>query len=202
MAQTAAQLLIQRIKEPTRPIEFVQYPSTLVIRDSTSPKAPVVLATLSVADAVYELRAVRPEDLSGVVTLIRDDQRLHHGRTFEHVADDAYAAAFHAIDADPAQLLVAAHSPSGDVVATVQLTFIPGLSRGGGTRLQIEAVLIREGSRGVGLGSAMMSWALEEGRRRGAILAQLTTTTSRAGAERFYERLGFVPSHVGFKITL
>ena len=229
MAQTAAQLLIARIKDPARPIEFVEYPSTLVLRDSTPRRtkpssiaaerpdivetpvvltplsggdAPIVLAALAVADAVYDLRRVRAEDLAAVVTLIRDDQRLHHGSTFEHVADDAYAAAFQSIDADPAQLLVAAHSPAGDVVATLQLTFIPGLSRGGGTRLQIEAVLIREDSRGAGLGSAMMSWALEEGRRRGAVLAQLTTTTSREGAERFYERLGFVPSHVGFKIML
>lgn len=203
MARTAARLLIERIKDPSRPIEFVEYPSTLVIRDSTATvQKPAVLAELSVGQTPYELRAVGPQDLSAVVSLIRDDQRLHHGSTFEHVADDAYALAFQAIDADPAQLLVAAHSPDGDVVATLQLTFIPGLSRGGGTRLQIEAVLIREDSRGAGLGSAMMSWALEEGRRRGAVLAQLTTTTSREGAENFYRRLGFEPSHVGFKIYL
>jgi hypothetical protein len=31
---------------------------------------------------------------------------------------------------------------------------------------------------------------------------QLTTSLSRVGAQRFYERLGFVRSHAGFKLAL
>jgi hypothetical protein len=31
---------------------------------------------------------------------------------------------------------------------------------------------------------------------------QLTSDNSRADAHRFYERLGFVASHVGFKLAL
>ncbi|NUM43970.1 MAG: GNAT family N-acetyltransferase, partial [Anaerolineales bacterium] len=31
---------------------------------------------------------------------------------------------------------------------------------------------------------------------------QLTTHASRADAHRFYQRLGFVPSHVGMKLHL
>jgi ribosomal protein S18 acetylase RimI-like enzyme len=84
----------------------------------------------------------------------------------------------------------------------MQLTFIPGLSRAGSTRLQIEAVRVRRDHRDRRIGEAMMRWACDEGVRRGATLAQLTSDRSRTSAHRFYERLGFVPSHVGFKRRL
>ena len=88
------------------------------------------------------------------------------------------------------------------VVATLQLTVIPGLARMGATRLLVEAVRVDERLRGNGLGSAMMEWAIAEGRRRGAALVQLTSDRSRDAAHRFYERLGFTASHVGFKLML
>ena len=84
----------------------------------------------------------------------------------------------------------------------MQLTFIPGLARGGATRLQIEAVRVRSDLRGNGLGGAMITWAINEGRRRGSQLIQLTSDGSRAAAHRFYERPGFEASHVGFKLLL
>ncbi|MEC5178994.1 GNAT family N-acetyltransferase [Arthrobacter sp. CG_A4] len=84
----------------------------------------------------------------------------------------------------------------------MQLTFIPGLARAGATRLQIEAVRVHSGLRGNGLGGAMMTWAFAEGRRRGARLIQLTSDQSRPAAHRFYERMGFEASHLGFKLTL
>ena len=56
--------------------------------------------------------------------------------------------------------------------------------------------------RGSGLGTAVLGWAIAEGRRRGCALVQLTTDTSRPDALRFYERLGFVASHVGLELAL
>ena len=47
----------------------------------------------------------------------------------------------------------------------------------------------------------MITWAIAEGRRRGARLVQLTSDASRVAAHRFYERLGFEASHVGFKLS-
>jgi LacI family transcriptional regulator len=229
MAQTAAQLLIQRIKDPSRAIEFVEYPSALIIRESTphaiqpvqktQPVQPLqpaqstppldasVTTPVTTPAGTFSFRPARAADLAGIVALIQNDQRTNHGTVFDAVTTQAYERAFVAISADPAQLLMAVLSPAGadaarEVVATLQLTFIPGLSRGAGTRLQIEAVLIRADYRGQSLGTAMIAWALEEGRRRGAALAQLTTATSREGTGEFYRRLGFEPSHVGFKITL
>jgi GNAT superfamily N-acetyltransferase len=100
---------------------------------------------------------------------------------------------FALLDADPAHLLVAA--VDGDtVVGTLQLTFLPGLARRGALRAQIEGVRVSAGTRGRGLGAAMVGWAVGEARRRGCGLVQLTTDKSRADAHRFYERLGFVAS--------
>ena len=84
----------------------------------------------------------------------------------------------------------------------MQLTGIPGLARSGATRLTVEAVRVDEQLHGNGLGSAMMAWAVEEGRRRDVSLVQLTSDKARDDAHRFYERLGFTPSHVGFKLAL
>ena len=55
----------------------------------------------------------------------------------------AYQQAFSAIDADPAHMLVVAEL-GPDIVATMQLSFIPGLARRGALRAQIEAVRVRE----------------------------------------------------------
>jgi GNAT superfamily N-acetyltransferase len=56
--------------------------------------------------------------------------------------------------------------------------------------------------RGQGIGRAMMRHALDEARARGCLMAQLTSDKARPDAHRFYERLGFTPSHTGFKKLL
>ena len=87
------------------------------------------------------------------------------------------------------------------MVATMQLTFLPGLARRGASRMQIEAVRVDGDLRGNGIGSAMIRWAVAEAGRRGAALVQLTSDNTRLDAHRFYERLGFVQSHAGFKLA-
>ncbi|MCZ9341918.1 GNAT family N-acetyltransferase, partial [Streptomyces sp. TRM76130] len=56
--------------------------------------------------------------------------------------------------------------------------------------------------RGSGLGTQLIQWAIDESRRLGCALVQLTSDASRTDAHRFYERLGFSASHVGFKLQL
>ena len=113
----------------------------------------------------------------------------------------SYEAAFDRIEADPNTQLVVAER-AGVVVGTLQLTVIAGLSRRGTTRSVIEGVRVAAGSRGDGLGSRLVTWAVEESRRQGCGLVQLTSDASRTDARRFYERLGFTASHVGFKLPL
>jgi GNAT superfamily N-acetyltransferase len=160
------------------------------------------LAEIELPGGVVELRTARLDDVPAIVALIAADQL---GATRDGVRDEAdlaaYQQAFAAIDADPAHVLVIAESPAG-IVGTLQLSFLPGLARRAALRAQIEAVRVAESTRGSGLGAAMMTWAIEESRRRGCALVQLTSDKSRVDAHRFYERLGFVASHEGMKLKL
>ena len=67
-------------------------------------------------------------------------------------ADDLapYVAAFRTIDADPRNSCSSPPPPDGEVVATMQLTLIPGLARRGALRMQIEAVRVHEAHRSTG----------------------------------------------------
>lgn len=85
---------------------------------------------------------------------------------------------------------------------TLQLSVLPGLARRGASRAQIEAVRVRGRYRDRGLGTAMVTWAIDKARRRGCALVQLTSDRSRGDAHRFYRRLGFTASHDGFKLPL
>jgi GNAT superfamily N-acetyltransferase len=88
------------------------------------------------------------------------------------------------------------------VTGTLQLSILPGLSRRGATRALIEAVRVHASARGTGLGTRLVEWAIAESRARDCVLVQLTSDATRKDAHRFYERLGFTPSHVGFKLSL
>ncbi len=144
------------------------------------------------------IRPARAEDVGPIVALLADDPL---GATREAPGDPRYAEAFAAIDADPNQVLVVAEA-GGEVVGTLQLTLTPGLSRLGATRATVEGVRVRSDQRGSGLGQRLVEWAVAASRERGAAIVQLTTDASRRDAHRFYERLGFVPSHVGMKLPL
>lgn len=143
------------------------------------------------------IRRATADDVPAIVAMLADDPL---GARRESPGDPAYGAAFADIDADQNQYLAVA-DVGGEVVGTMQLTFIPGLSRRGATRALIEAVRVRSDRRGGGIGRQLTEWAIEEARGRGAALVQLTTDASRADAHRFYERLGFVASHVGMKLV-
>lgn len=146
----------------------------------------------------------RASDVPAVLALLRDDVlgAAREGDPAEDVDLAPYLAAFAALDAGPHQLLVVVRDEAGAVVGTLQLTFITGLSRGGATRMQVEAVRVAASMRGSGLGAALLGWAADLGRARGAALAQLTTDLRRTDAHRFYERLGWVHSHAGLKLDL
>ncbi|GGI44130.1 GNAT superfamily N-acetyltransferase [Agromyces flavus] len=157
---------------------------------------------IQVSGETYLFRRARSEDVRDLIALLAADS-LRASEFGSGDADQAaYMSAFEVIDADAAQLLVAVEGPDARIVGTMQLTFIPGLSRGGATRMQVEAVRVADDHRGNGLGSAMIRWAVDLARERGARLVQLTSDARRADAHRFYERLGFDASHVGFKLFL
>ncbi|MFF8599232.1 GNAT family N-acetyltransferase [Streptomyces sp. NPDC015232] len=146
-----------------------------------------------------EIRPARRDDLPAIVAMLADDPL---GAQRESPDDlTPYTAAFDRLAGDPHQHLVVAER-GGRVVGTLQLTIIPGLSRRGTTRSIIEGVRIHAEERGGGLGGRLVEWAIEESRRQDCGLVQLTSDVTRTDAHRFYERLGFEPSHIGFKLSL
>jgi GNAT superfamily N-acetyltransferase len=166
------------------------------------PGGVIALVELPVRGSKVALREAAVDDVPAIVELLAADQL---GATRDGVASEAdlepYVEAFNALSADPAHVLVVA-ADGTDLVATMQLSFLPGLARRGAMRAQIEAARVREDYRSRGLGAAMFRWAIDEARARGCSLVQLTTDKSRADAHQFYERLGFVASHTGLKLHL
>lgn len=150
-------------------------------------------------DTVF--RRARDEDLAAILALLADDEiaRSRAGHVAE--ATPAVRAAFEEIQRDcNNELLVGERA--GEVIATLQLTFIPGLSRGGLRRALIEAVRVRSDLRGLGIGEQLMQAAMDRARERGCGAIQLSTDLRRTAAHRFYARLGFEATHAGMKRAL
>jgi GNAT superfamily N-acetyltransferase len=147
--------------------------------------------------------AVR-EDVPAIVALLADDA-LGAGReapaSAEGDLDDAYWSAFDQVQADPRNRVIVAEA-GGEVIGTLQLTLIPGLSRHGMLRAQVEGVRVAASRRAQGVGHAMVEWAIAQARAAGCGLVQLTSDKQRPGAIRFYESLGFAATHEGLKLSL
>lgn len=146
-----------------------------------------------------EIRPAALPDIPAVVAMLADDPLGAQRESPDDLAP--YRAAFQRLADDPNQHLVVAVR-DGVVVGILQLTVIPGLSRRGSTRSIIEGVRIHTDERGSGLGTRLIQWAVDESRRQDCQLVQLTSDATRTDAHRFYERLGFIASHVGFKLAL
>ncbi|MGI9822961.1 GNAT family N-acetyltransferase [Agromyces sp. Marseille-Q5079] len=159
---------------------------------------PVPLDTRA---GTVRLRRASSADLDGLMTLLSDDP-ISASRGDVASAEDApeYRRALEEILDDAGNDLLVAESAEGRLVGTMQLTRIPGMARRGSTRLLVEAVRVRSDLRSAGIGGAMMRWVTEVAAPElGSSLVQLTSDAARADAHRFYERLGFAASHVGFK---
>jgi len=146
-------------------------------------------------------RRANAADLEDIVALLADDELGRRREDPDPPLNPRYIDAFAAIDADRNQFLAVVEE-GGEIVGCLQLSFIPGLSRLGLWRGQIESVRIASSRRGGGLGKRMFEWAIDVCRKRGCEIVQLTTDKSRADARRFYEQFGFVASHEGMKLAL
>ena len=147
------------------------------------------------------IRRATEADLPAIVRLLANDPL---GKTRERYAEplpEAYLKAFAAVQAQAGNAVLVAEA-GGQVIGCLQLTFIPGLTRLGMTRAQIEGVRVDESRRGERIGERLFTHAIEAAREAGCGLVQLTTDASRPDAHRFYERLGFTASHVGMKLDL
>jgi GNAT superfamily N-acetyltransferase len=109
--------------------------------------------------------------------------------------------AFRIIDSDKHQLLVVAEL-SGDIIGTMQMTFIHRLTGQGRADCVIESVRIDADYRNSGYGTQLMKWAIETAKNASCRKIELTSDLRRHDAHRFYEGLGFTFSHRGAKLWL
>jgi GNAT superfamily N-acetyltransferase len=147
------------------------------------------------------IRPATRGDLPAIQALLADDAIAQSRSGFTANVTSAVERAFNEIVADANDELVVGES-EGEVVATLQLTLIAGLSRNGMRRALVEAVRVRSDRRGLGLGEELLRWAIARAREYGCGVVQLTTDKRRGDAQRFYARLGFVASHEGMKLDL
>lgn len=146
-------------------------------------------------------RLAQRNDVPTIVQMLAEDQLGAQRERSETPLPQVYYEAFETIANDANHELLVAEV-DGEVIGSLHLMFLPSISYQGGTRAQVESVRVIQRLRGQGIGAEMMKWAIERARQRGCHLMQLTSHQSRTDAHRFYERLGFVKSHIGMKINL
>lgn len=146
------------------------------------------------------LRRAAATDADAIIALLSDDPiTASRGDVASDDDRPAYVSALDEILAEPSNDLLVVEL-GDEVVGTLQLTSIPGMARRGSKRLLVEAVRVRSDLRSSGIGSAVMRWVSDAAAPAlGAAMVQLTSDAARTDAHRFYERLGYVGSHVGFK---
>lgn len=156
---------------------------------------------MNTSETALTFRRATRADVPDIVRLLADDDLGQQRERYETPLPQVYYTAFEEIDQDIHNQLVVVEQ-NGAIIGTLQLTFLPSLSFQGGKRAQIESVRVDGRFRGQGIGQKLCQWAIEQARQAGCHTVQLTTHASRADAHRFYQRLGFVPSHVGMKLHL
>jgi GNAT superfamily N-acetyltransferase len=147
------------------------------------------------------IRRAAETDLPRIVELLSqlalDDDR---DSPVDPLPED-YRAAFIQVQADPRQRLLVA-DVGGRVMATATLGIVPNLSYRGRPWAFVEGLVVDSSARGKGYGEALVRYAIEEARRAGCYKVSLTSNKRRSEAHRFYEKLGFVATHEGFRILL
>ncbi len=113
---------------------------------------------------------------------------------------EPYVAALRDVDDTAGAVLVA--ELHGEVIGVCQLIVFRHLQSRGGRCAELESVHVHPDHRGSGVGRALVRDAVDRARALGCYRVQLTSNVVRLDAHRFYEDLGFAPSHVGFKMLL
>jgi GNAT superfamily N-acetyltransferase len=150
------------------------------------------------ADGGAVVREATEEDVPRIVEL------LVHGTLVEGREDPTDLASYQCALAEIAQgqgaVLVA--EVEGELVGVCQLIVFRHLQNRGGLCAELESVHVHPDQRGHGIGGVLMRAAVQRARELGCYRVQLTSNNARPEAHRFYERLGFEPSHRGFKLIV
>ncbi|TFD06616.1 MULTISPECIES: ribosomal protein S18-alanine N-acetyltransferase [unclassified Cryobacterium] len=127
----------------------------------------------------WQLRRAHEADLEAIMHL--------ETTTFVH---DAWSPTMMARDlGDPACFYLVAFPP--DDPSTVE-GYAGLLAPRGAVEGDIQTIAVAESARGRGLGRTLMQALINEARKRGARLIFLEVRADNPGAQRLYERLGFI----------
>lgn len=146
-------------------------------------------------------RIAQADDLPQIIAMLSDDEIACQREAEDGALLSAHTDAFDAIELDPNHELIVG-TMNDEVIAVLQLSYLPGLTYRGGWRAQIEGVRVATSQQAQGIGKLLIQHAVERARRRQCVLVQLTTDRRRDQALAFYARMGFMPSHVGMKLEL
>lgn len=141
-------------------------------------------------------RLATEKDVPAIIALLGDDEISRGREGYQAEVTPRALVAFKELEADPSNELWVGEL-EGVVIATLQLTIIPGLSRDGLRRALVDGVRVHADHRSQGVGEQLLEATLARARTLGCGQIQLTSDTRRAAAQRFYARLGFAPTHVG-----
>ena len=90
----------------------------------------------------------------------------------------------------------------GRIAGSATLIIVPNLTHQGRPYAIVENVVVDQTQRGGGIGELLMRHAIEAAGRAGCYKLSLTSNRRREDAHRFYERLGFVATHEGYRLEL
>jgi GNAT superfamily N-acetyltransferase len=114
---------------------------------------------------------------------------------------ELYADALRELATTPGNTVLVA-CLDGRVVGMCQLIMFRQIQEQGGRCAEIESVHVDQRWRRHGIGTTLMLEAISRARAAGCFRVQLTSNQARTDAHRWYARIGFVPSHTGFKLPL
>ncbi len=145
-------------------------------------------------------REALAKDLATIIKFLSQDEVSGSRENSSAEVTQEYLNAFKRIEDDKNNELIVAEIDS-KVVGTLQIAYIPYLTGQGEIRAQIEAMQIDPGLRGAGVGTKLMSWAIERAKEKGCGMVQLNCHKLRERSHNFYKKLGFTPTHLGFKLN-
>ncbi len=154
-----------------------------------------------IGSLAMEFRKAVKTDLPAIVQMLAEDELGIEREEFAIPIPKPYLKAFEDIEKQDGNALYVAIEDKA-VIACLQLTFIPSITRLGSRRAQIEGIRVKEEHRGRGVGEAFIRYAIELARANGCKVVQLTSDNRRVDAHRFYRSMGFTASHAGMKLYL
>lgn len=157
--------------------------------------------TMKEEELPLTIRKANLKDVPKIIELLADDKLGKNRESPGAKLPQEYFDAFAKIEADKNQELIVVER-EGEIIGTLQLSFIQYLTHRGSLRAQIEGVRIRSDMRSLGIGKSMIEWAVQRAKERKAHMLQLTTDKQRKGAIAFYLELGFQATHEGMKLIL